>query len=140
MQSADIKQAAHQLIDQLPEDCSWNDEIYEMVVRQEIEPGLEDSDAGCTMAGLKLIYEYIDEVSSQAAIQVVDRITARSRQLDLLPISDRQVPEYQRVDVREVLERPYRIIYKINSGQIDILTVMHYRQILPADARRIDDG
>lgn len=91
-------------------------------------------------ARLKLIYEYINEESPQAAIQVIDRITARSRQLDLLPNSGRQVPEYQRIDVREVLERPYRIIYKINSGQIDILTVMHYRQILPADVRRIDDG
>ncbi len=48
MQSADIKQAAHQLIDQLPDGSSWNDAIYKMVVRQEIELGLEDSDAGRT--------------------------------------------------------------------------------------------
>ena len=48
MQTADIKQAAHQLIDQLPEGSTWNDAIYEMVVRREIELGLEDSDAGRT--------------------------------------------------------------------------------------------
>jgi len=46
MHSNDIKEAAHQLIEQLPEGSSWNDAIYEMVVRREIELGLEDSDAG----------------------------------------------------------------------------------------------
>ena len=50
MGSSNIKQAAHQLIDQLPEDSTWNDAIYEMVVRREIELGLEDSDAGRTIS------------------------------------------------------------------------------------------
>jgi len=48
MQSADIKQAAHQLIDQLPEGSTSNDAIYEMVVRREVEQGIEDSEAGRT--------------------------------------------------------------------------------------------
>lgn len=48
MQTADIKDTAHKLIDQLPEGSTWNDAIYEMVVRQEIELGLEDSEAGNT--------------------------------------------------------------------------------------------
>ena len=48
MQSADIKQAAHQLIDQLPEGSTWNDAIYEMVVRREVEQGIEDSEADRT--------------------------------------------------------------------------------------------
>lgn len=86
---------------------------------------------------LKLIHDYISEESPEAAIKVVDRITARSLQLNALPNSGRKVPEYQRNDVREVLERPYRIIYKIKSDQIDVLTVMHYRQILPADASQL---
>ena len=40
-----IKQAAHQLIDQLPDEASWKDLIYELSVMQDIEEGLEDSDA-----------------------------------------------------------------------------------------------
>ena len=48
MQTTDMKNVAHQLIDQLPEGSTWNDVIYEMVVRREIELGLEDSDAGRT--------------------------------------------------------------------------------------------
>jgi hypothetical protein len=42
----DIKQAAHQLVDQLPENATWDDVVYEMAVRREIEKGLADSDAG----------------------------------------------------------------------------------------------
>ncbi len=49
MQTAiDIKQAAHQLIDQLPTDATWDDVVYRLVERREIELGLADSDAGRT--------------------------------------------------------------------------------------------
>ncbi len=39
----DIKQIAHQLVDQLPDNATWDDVVYEMVVRREIELGLADS-------------------------------------------------------------------------------------------------
>ncbi len=58
MQSVDFKQVAHQLIEQLPEGSSWNDAIYEMVTRREIEMGLEDSDAGRTTAVEDIRKEY----------------------------------------------------------------------------------
>lgn len=45
MQPSKIKQAAHQLVDQLPETSTWDDVVYEMAVRREIEKGLLDSDA-----------------------------------------------------------------------------------------------
>ena len=48
MRTSEIKLAAHQLIDRLPEGSNWNDVIYEMAVRREIEIGLEDSEAGRT--------------------------------------------------------------------------------------------
>ena len=44
----DIRDAAHQLIDHLPTQATWDDLIYEMVVRREIEAGLADSDEGRT--------------------------------------------------------------------------------------------
>lgn len=88
-------------------------------------------------ARLRLIHDYISEESPQTALLVVDRITTRSMQLNELPNSGRKVPEFQRNEIREILERPYRIIYKIKSDQIDILTVMHYRQILPADVGQL---
>ena len=42
----DIKQAAHQLIDKLPDEINWDDVAYHMEVRASIERGLADSEAG----------------------------------------------------------------------------------------------
>jgi plasmid stabilization system protein ParE len=41
------------------------------------------------------------------------------------------VPEYDAEDIREIIEKPYRIIYKIKSDQIDVLAVIHGAQPLP---------
>jgi hypothetical protein len=42
----DVRQAAHQIIDQLPTDASWDDVLYSIIERREIELGLVDSIAG----------------------------------------------------------------------------------------------
>lgn len=43
--SAVFKQQAHQLIDELPDDAGWNELIYRLQVRKDIEAGLVDSQA-----------------------------------------------------------------------------------------------
>ena len=43
------KQAAKDLIEQLPEQASWDDIMYELYVKQKIEEGLADIDAGRTI-------------------------------------------------------------------------------------------
>ncbi|HLQ24757.1 MAG TPA: hypothetical protein VK138_02640 [Acidiferrobacterales bacterium] len=48
MPSANLKQTAHELIDKLPENATWDDVVYEMVTRREIEKGLADSEANRT--------------------------------------------------------------------------------------------
>lgn len=88
-------------------------------------------------ARLRHIHDYIAEDSAKTALKVVDRMTARSKQIAELPYSGRRVREYSDNDIRELLEAPYRIIYKIKPDQIDVLTVMHYRQILPQDIRQL---
>jgi len=42
------KEDAHRLIDQLPEDATWDDLMHEIYVRKTIEKGLADSDGGRT--------------------------------------------------------------------------------------------
>jgi len=44
----DIKQTAHRVVDQLPSNASWDDLLYRLVERREIELGLADSEAGRT--------------------------------------------------------------------------------------------
>jgi predicted transcriptional regulator len=42
----DIKAEARRLIDQLPDDATWDDLMYEIYVRQAIDSGLADVEAG----------------------------------------------------------------------------------------------
>jgi hypothetical protein len=43
-----IKDQARALVDELPENSTWDDLIHEIYVRQAIETGLADSQAGLT--------------------------------------------------------------------------------------------
>jgi hypothetical protein len=43
-----IKEEARRLVDQLPETFTWDDLMHEIYVRQAIESGLADSEAGRT--------------------------------------------------------------------------------------------
>lgn len=79
------------------------------------------------------IYEYISENSPVYAKRVVDRVTRRSEQIAEFPKTGRKVPEYDAEDIREVIEKPYRIIYRIKPDQIDVLAVVHGAQLLSLD-------
>jgi len=65
------------------------------------------------------------------ADQTVDRLTRRTEQIEVFPESGRAVPEYERDDIRELIEQPYRVIYQIGEEYIDVLSVLHSRQQLP---------
>ena len=41
-----IKQTAHQLIDELPDDATWETLLYTLQVRHDIEAGMADAKAG----------------------------------------------------------------------------------------------
>ena len=49
MRSVKIKEEAHHILEKLPDDATWDDLMYEIYVRQSIEAGLEDSNAGKTI-------------------------------------------------------------------------------------------
>ena len=82
---------------------------------------------------LLAIHEYVTQNSEIYANRLVDRLTRRSEQIGLFPQSGRMVPEYKRADIREVIERPYRIIYRVKENQIDVLSVVHSAQQLPPE-------
>ena len=81
------------------------------------------------------IEAYIALDSPANAKEVIARLLARTRQLETAALSGREVPDYRREDIRELLERPYRIIYCSAPDRVTILTVMHYRQLLPRKAK-----
>jgi len=77
---------------------------------------------------LAAIYSYIEQDSPEYALRMIDRLTRRSEQIADVPFSGRRVPEYDRDHIREVIERPYRIIYTIKTDQIDVIAVLHEAQ------------
>ena len=79
------------------------------------------------------IYEYISLNSPTYAIRMVDRLTRRSEQIADQPLSGRKVPEYDVEDVRELIEKPLRIIYRVQQDKIDALAVIHGAQLLPEE-------
>ena len=85
------------------------------------------------------IYEYIAGDSSRYAKRMVDRITARSKQIASHPESAPVVTEYGDPAVREVVEGPYRVIYRIQSDAVVVLAVIHGARLLPPEAPGEDD-
>jgi toxin ParE1/3/4 len=77
------------------------------------------------------IYEYIALNSPTYAKRMADKITRRSEQIADHPFSGRKVPEYDAEDIRELIEKPYRIIYRIKQDQIDVVAVIHGARLLP---------
>jgi toxin ParE1/3/4 len=79
-------------------------------------------------------YQYLRIYCSQFSDlwrRIVDGITRRSEQIAEQPLSGRKVPEYDAEDIRELIEKPYRIIYRIKPDQIDVLAVIHGARLLP---------
>ncbi len=46
MREVNFKEAAHRLVDELPDDATWDDVMRKAYERQAIEAGLDDSEAG----------------------------------------------------------------------------------------------
>ena len=50
METISVKEEAKRLVEQLPENSTWDDLMYRIYVRQSIEAGLADSQAGRTIS------------------------------------------------------------------------------------------
>lgn len=77
------------------------------------------------------IAEYIAENNSDVAGQWIETIFNKTARLREFPKCGRIVPESARNDIREIIFKNYRIIYRIENDKISILTVRHGRQLLP---------
>jgi plasmid stabilization system protein ParE len=79
---------------------------------------------------LQNLHDYIAANSPIYAKRMVGRITRRTEQIADHPFSGRKVPEYDVENVRELIEPPYRIIYRVNAKKIEILGVVHGARLL----------
>ena len=79
---------------------------------------------------LGAIAEHISLTSPIYAEQTVDRLVRRFDQACRFPESGRMVPEFEQPDIRELIEPPYRLLYRIRADAIEVLAILHGRQDL----------
>ena len=77
------------------------------------------------------IADYIAQDKPSAAEKWIDTVFSKVEQLKSSPEIGRIVPEINDSQFRELIYGNYRIIYRIETKQISILTIRHDRQILP---------
>jgi toxin ParE1/3/4 len=68
-----------------------------------------------------------------AAARIVEDLFAAVDRLSEFPESGRQVPEFDWPDLREVIYRQYRIVYRIAADHTAVLTVRHSLPLLDPD-------
>ena len=74
--------------------------------------------------------KYIASENPEAARKVINDIFEAGNKIKAFPENGRIVPELRRKNVREVFCYEYRIIYRIESKRIFVLTVLHMKQLL----------
>ena len=80
---------------------------------------------------LESIVGYIAVESTEDALRVLDRIERRCQGLEQLPDRGRIVPELSAVGVlayREIIERPWRIVYRTYAGRVFVIAVLDARR------------
>jgi len=80
---------------------------------------------------LENIFEYISKDDSIAAYKMIDKIFNKVESLSKYPERGRKVPETNREEIREVFEKSYRIIYRIDKKRIYVLSIRNFKQSLP---------
>ena len=80
---------------------------------------------------LESIRDYIAADSPHYAGLVVERIVAGVERLRRFPESGRMVPERNSPEIREVIIRPYRVVYRLRSGSVEIATVFRASRMFP---------
>ena len=79
------------------------------------------------------IADYIAHDNVDASTKWIESLFTQVERLIEFPESGRIVPEINRDDIRELIYKNYRIIYQKGKREISILTVRHFKQILPSD-------
>ena len=79
------------------------------------------------------IVDYIAQAKPEAADKWIHTLFANVGHLRSPPEMGRIVPEINEYQFRELIYGNYRVIYRIETKKISILTIRHGRQILPID-------
>jgi len=83
------------------------------------------------LENLITIGNYIEKDSYFYAQRVVDNLFNAVDILEQNPFAGRKVPEFNDVNIRELIRGSYRIVYKlVSENNIDIITIHHSARLL----------
>jgi toxin ParE1/3/4 len=84
------------------------------------------------LSDLRSIQTYIAQHSAAYAQTMVERIFAKTRRLSDQPRLGAVVEEYDDDSLRELLQHPYRIVYRlVNDSRLDVVAVVHAARRMP---------
>ena len=79
------------------------------------------------------IRDFIGRDSPTYGTLVAARLIDSVERLAQFPNSGRVVPEFQNPELREVLWRNYRVVYRVSGGRIEVVTVFHGSRLFLVD-------
>ena len=79
---------------------------------------------------IEAIRTFVARDSAHYADLLVERIVEAVDRLETFPRSGRLVPETRDESLREVVYENYRIVYRVKSDTIEVLTVFHGARLL----------
>ena len=82
---------------------------------------------------LETMVDYIAMESPDTAGRILDRLERKASTLATQSARDRIVPELREIGVlhyRELVEKPWRIVYRIEASQVFVLAVLDSRRDL----------
>lgn len=82
---------------------------------------------------LTAIEDYISKDSPERAAKFVDQLIEDAESLPDKPRMGGVVPEIANPDIRELIFKKYRIVYRLNANCIEILTVFEGHRLLRID-------
>jgi len=80
---------------------------------------------------LEEIYGYIEKDSPANAAKWAEKLLKKIEGIKDFPKAGRAVPELDSANVREIVYGNYGLIYKIKDETAYIMTIRHFKQILP---------
>ena len=80
---------------------------------------------------LEAIHAYISDESARYADLVVGRLVAAVERLQAFPESGRIVPERADPSIREVIVGSYRVVYRLRTDLVEIVTVFRGSRLFP---------
>ena len=84
-------------------------------------------------ADVEAIIDYIVQDRPASAASILDRILRAAASLRTMPLRGRTVPELAEVgvcDYRELILRPWRVVYRVEGGTVYIVAVVDSRRDL----------